>query len=374
MNTINDIKTRFSTSDDLFAWLQSEAGGRLTVRTDKMVPHYPYALIHYDKATTDMTAPHAGAFRSVIWNANTNQPACVGPARGLSAEQAKADNIDLTSPGTVVEDFIDGTMINMFYTERGWVVATRTQINAGHHFYGTRPFSDLFWETFFAARLTPAHLNPAHTYSWVLQHPEERIVVAPEYGIPHLFLVDTTDPAPAEELERLRPKRYTTLTTLADLNAHVAAWGRRYGIKWKGLVVKTATGARYKFRTEEYNAAHHLRGNQANRAYTWLERWGEKRLPEYMRMYPEESCAAAAVIDALKAHTQTLYDLYQQVYRLRTLTLGNAPHKYRKLLWDCHAANAGAYFPNTRNFMNRQDTARKLWLINYDKRTATAAK
>lgn len=362
MKMINDIKMRFTTSDDLFAWLQSEDGGHLVVRTDRMTPTYPYALIHYDKNKTDMTKEHVGFFRSVIWNANTNEPVCVGPIRGLTAT---ADTvIDST---TCVEDFIDGTMLNMFYTDHGWTVSTRTQIDAGQHFYGVRSFRDLFWETFYMLGLNQDMLNSAHTYSWVLQHPEERIVVAPEYGVPHLFLVETTDSDLVEPLMRLRPKSYT-MNSLDDLIAQLAAWGRRYGVKWQGLVAKTNGGSRYKFRTAEYNAARKIRGNQPNLGYIWLERWGEKRLAEYTRIYPEEDYRANAVIEAFKEHTQQLYELYQKVYRLRELPLGSAPRKYRKLLWDYHKENAGAYFPAIRAFMNRQDTARKLWLINYDKR------
>jgi hypothetical protein len=62
------------------------------------------------------------------------------------------------------------------------------------------------------------------------------------------------------------------------------------------------------------------------------------------------------------------------VYRRKELPLGRAPQKYRKLLWDAHQANKGAYFPHLRQFMNEQDTARKLWLVNYGVRYGSADK
>ncbi len=366
----SDLTTRFPTSDELFAWLRSAEGGKLTIRTNRMTPEHPYALIHYDKDTSDMTLPHVGLFRSVIWDANANKPVCAGPVRGLSAEQAAADGVDPSAEGVIVEEFVDGVMVNMFYNGTDWVISTRTQLGADNHFYGTRPFHELFWETFAAAGLTKDDLCRTITYSWVLQHPEERIVVAPEYGIARLFLVETT--GETEALAKFRTKRYTDLKSLEDLMERVAAWGKRFGAKWQGLVVKTPDGKRYKFRTAEYNAAHHLRGNQAKRPYTWLERWGEGRLSEYLRLYPEERSDAETTVEGFKTCTQELFELYQKVYRRRELPLGQAPQKYRKLLWDCHAANAGAYFPNTRKFMNEQDTARKLWLVNYEKRYAGA--
>jgi hypothetical protein len=284
--------------------------------------------------------------------------------------------------GAVVEEFIDGVMINMFHDGSQWQLATRTQLGAKGTFYGKRSFADLFWETFKSAGLDVALLETDETYSWVLQHPEERIVVAPEYGIPRLYLVEirrTDTMALADEdsqtaaMRAMRPQDHADLKTLEDVSERVSAWGKRFGAKWQGLVIYGSDGTRYKIRSNEYEEARHLRGNQAKRPFTWLERWGENKLAQYLRLYPEERVEAEALVARFKACTQELYDLYQKVYRQRAFPLREAPQKYRKLLWDCHAANAGAYFPNTRTFMNQQDTARKLWLCNYEARYGVAA-
>jgi len=375
----HDLISLYPTSDALFAFLRSPEGGSLTIRTEKMTPESPFAIIHYDKEKSVMTLPHVGNFRSVIWNVNTNRPVFVGPIRGHKFSAAIDANIDIDA--ACVEDFVDGVMINMFHDGRDWVLATRTQLGAEGHFYGTRPFRELFWEAAAAANIKKGDLNPAHTYSWVLQHPEERVVVAPEYGIPRLYLVETRnavtlhfihDHEMCDSLTRLRPQEHTDLKTLEDIQERVSAWGKRYGAKWQGLVISAADGTRYKLRSNEYEEARHLRGNQAKRPFTWLERWGEGKLTQYLRLFPEERTEADALVARFKACTQELYDLYQQVYRQKAFPLRDAPQKYRKLLWDCHKENAGAYFPNTRAFMNKQDTARKLWLCNYEVRYGVA--
>ena len=74
------------------------------------------------------------------------------------------------------------------------------------------------------------------------------------------------------------------------------------------------------------------------------------------------------MITEFKACTQELHTLYLEVYRKKVLPLGQAPQKYRKLIWEAHKAGKGAYFPQLRQFMNEQATARKLWLVNYDVR------
>lgn len=374
------------TPEALFDFLKSPAGGSLAVLIPEKDAHVPLALIHYVKGKSDMSLPHVDYFRSVIWNLRTHRPVCVAPVRGHKFSEL-VDN-----PPTdewVVEDFVDGIMINMFWDGVGWQVATRTRIGAGGKFYGTRPFSQLFWDTLASSRIDPeTHFDKSFCYSFVLQHPDERIVVAPAYGIAKLFLVEATkiDSNGAivpfilskdgstwihSAARSLLLERHA-LKTLEDIKDRVAAWGRRYGPQWQGLVIK-ANGKRWKIRSDQYVEARALRGNQPNRTYLWLERWAGKQFDQYVKLYPEEKTDAEAVIGRFKTCTQELYDLYQKVYRAREFPLGQAPQKYRKLLWDAHQANKGAYFRDLREFMNAQDTARKVWLVNYETRYASSA-
>ena len=401
MNTFKELATTYTTSDTLFAWLRSPAGGRLLIHEDLSAP---VALIYYDKKVSDLSMKHVPHFRSVVWDMRTNRPLSVAPPRGdpiailtdadLAGEATSIENsgaVDNRSVATVVdsetvnnnrlavvEDFVDGIMINMFHDGSRWRIASRTQLDAPGHFYGTRPFSELFWETFNSKGLGDmSHFDPTVCYSWVLQHPQERVVVAPTYGIAGLWLVGARLIQPdgtVQELtvtqpvlDRFRPAAHK-LDTADQVRDRLYAWGRRFGHAWQGLVVKTADGRRFKGRSAEYKAARALRGNQAKLPYLWLERWGEGRLTAYLKIYPEEAVEADAVVGRFKQATQELYDLYQRVYRRRELPLGDAPRKYRKLLWEAHAAHAGGYFKDLRTFMNEQDVARKLWLVNYETR------
>jgi hypothetical protein len=333
---------------------------------------------------------HVPQFRSVVWDMRTNRPLSVAPPRGdpiaILTDEAMAD-ASIENSGAVdnrsyatVEDFVDGIMINMFHDGTRWRIATRSQLDAPGHFYGTRSFSELFWETFNSKGLGDmSQFDLSVCYSWVLQHPEERIVVAPTYGIAGLWLVGARliHPdgyvhelnVPMATLDRFRPAGHK-LDTSDQVRDRVYAWGRRFGHAWQGLVVKTADGRRFKGRSIEYKAARALRGNQAKLPFLWLERWGEGRLTAYLKIYPEEAIEADAVVSRFKQATQELYDLYQRIYRRRELPLGEAPRKYRKLLWEAHAAHAGGYFKDLRVFMNEQDVARKLWLVNYETRYA----
>jgi hypothetical protein len=367
-----DLITQYPTSEGLVAWLQSEAGGLLKVRDNRKGPEDNLVIIYYNKES-NVSLSHVPHFRSVVWDMCLNVPVCAAPA--------KADSDEVT--GTfLVEDFLDGVMLNMFWDNgtQQWRLASRSQLDAGNTFYSRRSFLSLFTEAVLANRLNLSELDKNYNYSWVLQHPHERVVVEIPYGIPKIRLVSMAQFsgtnhrvlfAPEDALPPaftpLLPKRHTLLT-FSDVQERVTAWGKQFGPKFKGLMVKGPDGRRWAFTTKEYEAALALRGNNAKLPFVWLERWSEKKLNQYLALYPEEAHAATTVIDGFKACTQEAYDLYHKIYRERAYPLGQAPQKYRKLLWDIHAARAGAYFANLQEFMNKQDTARKLWLVNYEAR------
>lgn len=369
-----------ATSEALFAHLRETA--KLQIRTERSAgvdAARPLALIHYDKETSDMAAPVVRAFRSVVWNLLTNRPICVSPARGLAL-----DLLDASATAFVAEDFVDGVMLNQFHDGERWRVATRTQIDATGGFYGRTPFAELFADTFIAAGLKLDELDKSLCYSWVLQHPKERVVVAAPYGVPRLFLVEAARiaadgtvtvlsaaerraaiPLTGAAGDKMVPVTHD-LATVAAVRERVAAWGRRFGAGWQGIVVKTADGVRYKLRSEQYNEARHLRGNQAKLAYLWLERWSEGKINQYLRQYPEEQHDAEAIVNRFKAVTQEVHDVHQAIYKRREYPLGRASRKYRKLIWDMRQEGIKGFFPDIRAFMNKQDVARKLWLVNYE--------
>jgi hypothetical protein len=380
--TFKTLIENYPTYEALSAWLRSPEGGSLVIRDEHLTPEHPLVIIHYLKGRSDLTRQHVPAFRSVVWNIRTNRPVCVAPARGLRFSDAVDSGL---APGSfITEDFVDGVMVSMFHDGATWRLATRTQLDAGSHFYGKRPFAELFTETLAAAGLTLESFTRTDLqYSWVLQHPEERIVVAAPYGIPQLRLVELSQVAPEDGAvslitdrneqrsvvaEKLLPAVHE-LRTLEEVKERVVAWGRRFGAGWQGVCLKeAATGRRWKLRSDQYDEARHLRGNQAKRQFLWLERWSEGRLPAYLKIYPEEACAAEELVARFKACTTEFHAEYLRVYKERACRLGEVTPKWRKLLWEARQVGVSSYFAALRDFLNGQDTARKLWLVNFEER------
>jgi hypothetical protein len=368
MTDMTDTNTRFAsliaaypTYEAFETFLRSATGGRIQV---KCLPGDSLVLLHYEKGVSDLELDHVRFFRSVVWNKATHRPVSAGPQRGYAFSKLRS------LEGLRVEEAVDGVMVAQFHDGTAWRLATHTNLGANRGFYGRRSFAELFLET--QAALGIKDLDPTVAYSWVLQHPEERVISPIPYAIPRLFLVQaaTFDSSGNQHFldltvaGALKPRVFE-VKTLEDAVELVSSLGRQQKHAFAGVSIRDSTGTRYKRRAEEYELARHLRGNQAKHAYTWMHHWSNGNLFKYLEYFPEEKAEAELLVERYKTETQEIHKLYLQIYRDRAFPLGQAPHKYRKLLFEIHQARAGAYFPNLRTFMNGQDVARKVWLLNY---------
>ena len=89
-----------------------------------------------------------------------------------------------------VEEFIDGTMINLFYHDK-WTISTRSCLYADCNWYSNKKFNTMFEEAEKNYKIDYNLLNKNYCYTFVLQHPENRIVT--EYIEPKIILVQITD-------------------------------------------------------------------------------------------------------------------------------------------------------------------------------------
>ena len=79
------------------------------------------------------------------------------------------------------EEFVEGTMINLFYDKNinKWECATRSTIGANVKFYqnSSKTFREMFFETFDLYHIDYNDFDKNCCYSFILQHKENRIVV-----------------------------------------------------------------------------------------------------------------------------------------------------------------------------------------------------
>ena len=111
-----------------------------------------------------------------------------------------------------VEDFIDGTMINVFYDNNNecWEIATKSTIGGNIHFFNDiknysyfenynnnnteeLTFRNMFFEACNSSNFDLNTLNKEYSYTFILQHPYNRIVTPVSTPVIYLLKVYKID-------------------------------------------------------------------------------------------------------------------------------------------------------------------------------------
>lgn len=401
--------------DSMKEFLTSEAGGKLSIYE---VPETSLAVIRYVKGQSQMSLSHVGAFRSVIWNTVTNRPVSVTAFKSESGENVPAEDATVGSE-VLVEEFVDGVMIGQFYdvTTESWRIHTRSTLDAKCCYFSKRSFADLFQEalatTYDLGIPLTDRLEKDVSYTWILQHPENRVVcpvVRPrivlvaahrisengtlecvelpaDFVIPRCYYRKTADALVGrmDMTPMLEMLGTTGCTTSGDVpvdlpNVFKLLTGMQGTVVHQGVVIRLSSEPfrRWKMRSKTYNGIRKLRGNTARRDFLWMDLWssGQGQLEEYLTHYAEERDAVEAILARWKALTQTVFQTYIDAFKARTLDRKLIPAKLRPLVYGLHNHYLTALKPakksldwrETVRWINNRDTAQKIFVLNWDLR------
>ena len=311
--------------------------------------HNSYFIIKYNKEllSFDLISTY-GLLRSIILS--SNNVVSFAPPKSLSAD-AFINSYPLKDNTIIAEEFIEGTMINLFYDANYscWQIATKNTVGGLVSFYQwSKTFRQMFDEACLHCELDIHSLDPTFCYSFVLQHPENRIVVP--IKTPQLYLVavyeikQSTDgllvvehdtSAFLETMSKVRyPLRYE-FATYTDLINTYASPNTPYCTL--GVIVKnTCTGERTKIRNPIYEEVRHLRGNQPKLQYQYLTLRHSGKLAEFLKYYPETKAEMSKFRDQVHMFTNTLHKNYISCYVKKEKPLKEFSSQYRTHMFKLH--------------------------------------
>lgn len=334
-----------------------EYGKYLSVNNYSTKANQNYSIIKYNKdfLSSDLISTY-GLLRSVVLSGD--RIVSFAPPKSISAETfmtkypTKTDTI-------IAQEFIEGTMINVFFDptsgETGcWQVATRNTVGGEVSFYkfSKKTFNEMFVEACLVNNINIQTLNPKFCYSFVLQHPENRIVVP--FKKPQLFLVavyeitqlDDSIVVIEEDLNEVKnggqwhetgirfPETYQ-FTSYTELIQKFASQNTPYDIL--GIVIKnTETGERTKIRNPIYEEVRQLRGNQPKLQYQYLSLRQAGKLPDFLKYYPESKAEMSKFRDQVHLFTNTLHQNYISCYVRKEKPLKEYPLQYRTHMFKLH--------------------------------------
>ena len=317
-----------------------------------------YDILRYvkDKITCE-NYNTLGMFRSVIYI--KGKLVCFSPPKSFDIDLFKSRVYPYSM--ITVEEYVEGTMINVFWNGFDWEIATRSSVGGNVSFYEKisgsksckgKTFRQMFFDTlqyhdtnkeFFT---TLNNMPKTYCFSFVLQHPENKIVTP--FTQPHLYLVKTYDISIMGLIQEVSnegkfpswvkyPKKTdininnfdTIMTTMSNEYTDV-------GVMISGTDSKTHSTIRTKIRNQEYEKVKRLRGNQPKLQYQYLMLRTKQNIAEYLKYYPEHSSMFNIYKDQTQSFIKELHNNYFSCYIKKLKPLKEFSPKFRTHMFKLH--------------------------------------
>jgi hypothetical protein len=399
MTTLGYNLSKINEFNHILQNIELENNSKINVIEYSTKSNQKYKIVRYDKEilTFDLVNTY-GLFRSVIIN-NMNQVVCFSPPKSMPYDvfvTKYADNENM-----IAEEFVEGTMINLFWDPSiglygSWEISTRNTVSANISFYKVlhgKTFNTMFMDACTSNHLDINQLNKNYCYSFVLQHPENRIVVP--FKSPQLYLVEiyeivldngTNDVIIySQNIQSYLqygfqnssvkiPERYY-YNTYDDLKKLYASYNTSYDIL--GFVIKNMeTGERCKLRNPVYEEIRRLKGNQPKLQYQYLSLRHQGKMSEFLKYYPENKKDFSKFREQMHSFTNTLYQNYISCYIKKNKPLKDYPAQFRNHMFQLHQLYLNElkekklHVTNTVviNYMNGLHPSQQMYSLNYHMR------
>ncbi len=353
---MKNLKSQYPTWKQLSEFLTSEEGGAFRIRECDV--DSPFAIISYKKGITKIT-DEVASLRSVVWDMTKHLPVCVAPRKAITGSPPCDTPLH-------IEEFLDGVMVNAFMVvgDPRVHVSSRSQYNATGTFYSKKTFNQLFKEAlptetledlFSGIELSEEH--PAFYASFVLQHPEHRVV----YRVPKpaIFLVEagivsadgsinTNPPLPLPLAKCVNPP--LSVETVFANHGEVVELLKNESLKrgwtWQGLVFRDAAGGRWRMRNPTYIYLRSLRGNEPQPEARFLRLRSLGKIAEYLKHYSDERDLFWNLEQKLRAETNAVFSDYCSVHKAHEKKLVDIPHPRKTLVFKLHSHYLDTLRPN----------------------------
>lgn len=323
-----------------------------------------YKVIIYDKSLLNNDLINSyGLVRSIILNSD-NKIVSFAPPKSISSDYF-IRNYTLDNKNIRAEEFIEGTMINVFFDNTlgicgSWEISTRNIVGATCSFYkskNSKTFRTMFLEALKECNLQLEQLDKKYCYSFVLQHPENRIVIP--FKKPELYLVaiysivyenNNKNTLPLIEYydvydfknifeEKIKcnvkfPKIYNE-NNYSDLINKYCSMNSQYDLM--GIVLyNKETGERSKIRNPIYCQVKNLKGNQPKLQYLYLNLRHQGKIKDYLKYYPENKKDFLNFRNEVHLFTNTLYNNYKSCYIKKEKILKDYSTQYKIHMYNLH--------------------------------------
>lgn len=316
--------------------------------------------------------------RSLIFN-DENKLICVGPSKSISVKYNSIDNNDqLVYPIYSIEHFAEGTMINLFNNKGEWEIATKSTIGGNVTFFRKdkkgKSFREMFFECLESCGLSmEVDFDSKYTYSFVIQHPDNKIVNSfeePTLKLVEMFQIKEDEvigyyPTDNEEDSCSEVVLSDQLKKCVNLNQIVndeieLNYDYLYG-KYNtviqnslnhiqmGIIFRDKNNNRLRVRNPKFEYIRKMRGNQPKLEYHYLELRKTNQLQKYLTLFPEHMEIMQNYQNKVHNFTRQLYNNYVACYIKKEKPLIQYSKEYRQHMYNIHEYYKNTLRPNKKN-------------------------
>lgn len=346
-----------------------------------------YKIVKYLKEfLTSDRINTTGLFRSVI--VRDNKILSFAPPKSLRSEDFINYHIQ-EQEKCKAEKYVEGTMINMFYDE-DWEISTKSSVGGKILFFrvgGVKmTFRSMFLEACNHVNLDFDKMDKSLCYSFVLQHPENRIVTPINECAIYLvklykingYSVSEVDVRKhvSEHLSESKvktPEQYN-FSTFNELKDKYASMNTCY--HEVGVMITSPNGDRSKFRNPVYEDVRNLRGNQPKLEYHYLCLRKNGKISEYLKYYPEYKVEFQIFRDKLHRFTNAVHTNYIKCYIKKEKPLKEFPSQFRGTMYNLHQYYLNELREQSKHvdrqvvidYINNLHQSQQMFLLNYNYR------
>ena len=385
-------------------WVNSPYGFWLHSNDERTKNYnHTYFLVNYDKKILQKRVSDGVEYgyeqyvRSVVLNADRkivsfSPPMCEHRPRSKDSDSGIKNVLDL-SKVKYAEEFVEGTMVNLFYNPsndvQGWEFSTRNTVSPvekKENLSGVvdkKCFRRMFFEACAVVGLDFDDLPKEYSYSFVLQHPDNTIVAPVKNMALYIIAIYYIDGTTVYEMDRsvvkwsafssvCHPARLSIKNGEEDFQKIVATWASANSIYYfPGVMFRSYDGARYKFRNPNYEFMKNAKGleEKSRFVYLHLKKLGEAT--RHFERFPEDHLDFMRHQTNFYSYTHNLHQNYLDCYVHKKKALKEYAVEYKKNMFQLHEhyktvlkmAGKRVNVTAVIEFMNQQSLSSQLFVL-----------
>ena len=364
--------------------------------------NHSYFLVNYDKKILQkriddgVECGYEQYVRSVILNAD-RKIVCFSPPMCEPMPRSKDDsgikNVLEFSKVKFAEEFVEGTMVNLFYNPsndvQGWEFSTRNVVSPaekrenGLGVLDKKCFRRMFLEACAAVGLKFDDLPKEYSYSFVLQHPDNTIVAPVNSMALYIVAMYYIDGTTVYEMDRSvvkwsefssvrHPARFGLLKGEEDFQNILNVWASNNSLYYyPGVMFRTHEGARYKFRNPNYEFMKNAKGVVEKNRFVYLHLKKLGKLQSHFDRFPENELEFFLHSTNFYNYMHNLHNNYMECYVNKKKPLKEYELEYKKNMFQLHehyktvlkASGKRVNMEVVIEFMNQQSLSSQLFVL-----------